>query len=149
MDEMIRVGDPLDAEPHQRVLQPADRFFVPRDDARGKDHDIAVFQRDVRVVVARDAGQRGARLALAAGADQQGLVARQVAGLVLGQKARDVREIAIVAGRLLDPIERTPDQRDIAVMGARHLGDRLKPRDIRGEAGDRHPPVIAADQLYQ
>ena len=86
VDEMVLLGDDLDAEPGQRVLQPADRLFVAGDDARGKDHDIARLELDSRMVVAGDAGQRRARLALAAGADHQDLVARNVGRLVLGQE---------------------------------------------------------------
>ena len=149
MDEMIRLGDDLDPEPHQRVLQPADRLLVARDDARGKDRDVALFERDVGMVVARDAGQCRARLALAAGADHQDLVARDVAEFVLGQKARHIGEIAVVARGFLDPPQRTADQRDVAVMSARHLSDRLEPRHVGGKAGHRNPPVVAADQLRQ
>ena len=86
----------------------------------------------LRMVVAGDAGQRGARLALAAGADQHDLVARHVAGLVLGQKARHVGEIAVLARRLVHPPQRAPDQRDVAVVGrARHARSSTAARHSR------------------
>src|SRR5438270_7443635 len=96
MDEMVLVGHDLDAGPDQSVVQPPDRLLVAGDNARGKDHDIAFLEYDIRMVVARDPRQGGARLALAAGADQQDLVARDVAGLVLGQEAGHIAEIAVL-----------------------------------------------------
>ena len=103
----------------------------------------------MRVIVAGDPRQGRARLALAAGADQHDPVARDVAGLVLGQKARQIVEIAVLARRLVDPPQRAADQRDIAAMGRRRLRDRLEPRNIRGEAGDCDPRIVAADQIGQ
>ena len=44
---MVLLGDDLDPEPDQRVLQPVDRLFVPGNDARRKDHDIAGLEHDV------------------------------------------------------------------------------------------------------
>ena len=66
------------------VLQVADRELVAGDHARGEDHGVArapARRRGCSPSAMR--GQRGARLALAAGAEEQHLVARQVAGLLL------------------------------------------------------------------
>ena len=131
-------------------MQPADRLLVAGDDARRKDHDIALFERDVGVVVAGDAGQRGARLALAAGADQQDLVARDVAGLVLGQKARHIGEIAVLARRLVHPPQRAADQRHVAAMRrARHAAIVDSRATLEAKQATATRAVIAADQLGQ
>ena len=94
--------------------------------------------------------QRRARLALAAGADQQDPVARHIARLVLGQKARQVGEIAVLARRLVHAPQRAADQRDVAAMRA--------PPPARSSAAAQHSrrsrrprpaPSIAADQVDQ
>ena len=55
--------------------------LVARDHARGEDRGIALLQHQVAMLAGRELGHRGARLALAAGADEQHLFARQVAAL--------------------------------------------------------------------
>ena len=149
MDKMIRLGHDFDPEPHERVLQPPDRLFVARNDTRRKDHDIALFERDVGVIITSDASERGARLALAASADHQDLVARHVARFVFGQEPRHIGKIAGLARRLVHAPQRAPDQGDVAVVDARGLGDRLQPRDIRGKTSDGDSPVVTADQVGQ
>src|SRR5438477_9141704 len=149
MDKMIRLGHDFDPEPHERVLQPPDRLFVARDNTRRNDHDIALFERDVGVIITGDASERGARLALAASADHQDLVARHVARFVFGQEPRHIGKIAGLARRLVHAPQRAPDQSDVAVVDARGLGDRLQPRDIRGKTSDGDSPVVTADQVGQ
>ena len=77
--QMRAVGDDLDALPHQPVDELADRLLVARDGARGEDHQVALRERHLGVLVLGDARERGARLALAAGAQRHDLVVRQVA----------------------------------------------------------------------
>ena len=71
---------------------------LPGNDARRKDHRVAGLEHDLGMLVLGDAPQRGARLALAAGADQHHLVARQIGGLLVGQErqrySRDSRSRA-------------------------------------------------------
>ena len=144
------LGHDLDAEPHQRVLQPADRLLVAGDDARGEDHGVAVLEHDVRVVVAGDAGQRGARLALAAGADQQrpcrAGCSRPRPRSESAASRRDSRSRAPPCPCATASGRPAPTSRSWARAAC---GDRRQPRHVRGEAGDRDPPVIAADQLGQ
>ena len=84
MDMLVgAVADHLDAARRQRVVQAADRPLVARDHARGEDRGVARLQHQVAVLAGRDLGHRGARLALAAGADEQHLLARQVARVLL------------------------------------------------------------------
>ncbi len=83
------------------------------------------------------------------GADQHDAVARNVAGLVLGQKTRQIGEIAVLARRLFDPPQRAPDQRHLPLVRGGGQGHRFEPRHVRGKAGDRNAGVIAADQIGQ
>ena len=75
MDEVILLGQDLDAEIGSLLCSRADRLLVAGDHPRREDHHVALAQGDVGMVVGGDAGQGGARLALAAGADEQHLVA--------------------------------------------------------------------------
>src|SRR6516162_7691635 len=103
VDEMVPLGDDLDPEPDQRVLQPVDRLLVPGNDSRREDHDITRLEHDIGMVLAGDPGERRARLPLAPGADQHDLVARQITRLLLGQKSRQICEITVFTGGLVDP----------------------------------------------
>ena len=48
MDEMVVLGDDLDAALGERVLQAPDRALVAGDDARGEDHRVARLEHDMR-----------------------------------------------------------------------------------------------------
>ena len=101
------------------------------------------------MILAGDPCEGGARLALAACTDQHDLVARDVARLLLGQKAWQIGEIAVLAGGLVDPPQRPPDQGDLAAMGSGGPRYCFEARHIRGEAGDRHPRVVTANEVDQ
>ena len=88
------------------------------------------------MIVRGDARQRGARLALAAGAERHHLVGRQVAVDVDGSKFLDAVEIAGLARDLSDPFHGAADQHDLAVAGRRRLGDRTHARHVRSEGRD-------------
>ena len=94
MHQMIVVGHQPHAAAHQVVLHRADRPLVAGDHARGEDDRIALAQRDPRMVVARDARQRAARLALAAGDQDQQVVVGHVVDVVFGQERRQGLQIA-------------------------------------------------------
>ncbi len=149
VDEMVAFGDHLDAHHGELVLQAADRDLVAGDDARGKDHHVVLGQFDIGMVVAGDPRQRGARLALAPGADDQDLVAGQRHRLFLGHERRDVGEIAGRPRRFGDPPQRTAGQHHAAAMGGGDLGDGLHPRDVAGETGHDDAGVVLADQAHQ
>ena len=81
---------------------------------RGEHHRVALAQCDARMGVHGDAGQRAARLALAAGDQDQQVVVRDVVDVVLAQERRDAGEIAAFARRGLQVAQRAADQRDAA-----------------------------------
>ena len=84
----------------------------------------------------RDARQRAARLALAAGDQHQQVVVRHVVDIVFGQERRQVAQIAAFARGGIDVAQRAADQRDAAPGVVRGQRDRFHPRDVAGEAGD-------------
>ena len=47
VDEVVLLGDDLDPEPDQRVLQSIDRLLVAGDDPRRENHDVAGLEHDV------------------------------------------------------------------------------------------------------
>ena len=77
--EMGTVGDDLDSLGDETVDHPHDRLLVAGNGARGENHAVAARERDLGMVVLRDAGERRARLALAAGTERQHLVRREMA----------------------------------------------------------------------
>ena len=147
--QMRAVGDDLDALPHQPVDQLADRLLVAGNGARGEDHHVALRQRHLRVLVLGDARDRGARLALAAGAQRHHLVARQIAVGLDAAEIRDAVEIAGLARDLLDPRHRAADDHDLAAGGCGGFGDRAHARHVRREGRDRDASRGAGDQLAQ
>ena len=63
-----------------------DRLLVAGDDARAEDHGVALFDRDVLVVIDGDAGERRHRLALRAGDQDRDLVGRRSHGVLRAQQ---------------------------------------------------------------
>src|SRR6202022_2287723 len=64
VDEVILLGDDLDPEPDQRVLQSIYRLLVAGNDARREDPNMARLEHDVGMILAGDPGECRARLAL-------------------------------------------------------------------------------------
>ena len=99
VDVRLALGDDQHAEVAQRVHDPADGDLVAGDLLRREDHRVALDQLEL-VIAERDPAERGARLALPAGGDDQHFAARQAHRLV---EADRLGEIAQIAGRLRDP----------------------------------------------
>ena len=112
-----------------------------------KMHGIARLEADIGMLVAGDAGQGRARLALAAGADHQHPLPRQMADILLRDEIRQVLEISRFLRRLHHAPQRAAHQADMPAMGEAGLGHALDARDIGGEAGDGDAVAIAADEL--
>ena len=126
-----------------------DRLLVARDRARGENHAIAFRQRDIRMLVLRDACECGAWLALRAGQQRHDLVARQIAVGVGRAEFRNVVEIAAIAGDVGHPVHGAADHHDLAPAFARGLRHRADARDIRREGGDGHPMRRILDEFRQ
>ena len=147
MHEVSAIGDDLDALVDEAVDHPRDRLLVAGNGARGKDHAVAARKRHFRMIILGDAGERGARLALAAGAEREHLVRRQVAVDLDRTEIRDTVEIAGLARDLRDALHGAADQDDLAFAGGRGLRHRAQARHVGGEGGDGHPRRRAADKL--
>ncbi len=94
-----------------------------------------------------DAVERGALLALAAGAQKHDLVARQVAELVLVVMLEALRQVAGLARDLDHAVERTARDDQVTPGGARRLTHHLDARDVGGERGDRDAVLGVFDDL--
>ena len=108
----------------------ADRLLVAGNGARGKDHAVAARQRHFRMIVRRDARQRRARLALAAGADRHHLVRRQIAIGIDAAEILHAIEIAGLARDLHQPLHGAADNDNLAVCSARRIGDGFDAGDV-------------------
>ena len=76
LHHMRTVRDDLDALFDQQIDRTADRLFIARNRTRGIDHGVALGERHLRVLILRNARERGARLALATGAERHDFVGR-------------------------------------------------------------------------
>ena len=113
-------------------------------------HRVALAQRDAGMVVAGDARQRAARLALAAGDQHQQVVVGNVVDIVLAQERRQAGEVAALARRRLHVAQDAADQGDAAPgMPAPASATDSTRATLHGEAGHRHAAAQAADQRGQ
>ena len=86
-----------------------------------------------------------ARLALAAGADDQQRLVGEEAGLLLRHEGREVLEVAAFPRRRLGVAQRAAEERDLPPGPLRRTGDALDAGDVGGETGDGHPPLQRPD----
>ena len=91
-----------------------------------------------------DARHRGARLALAARAQHDGLVGRQVGEPLLIEIGEAFRQVAGVDRDLDDAMQRAPRDHERAPGGVRGIGNRLDARDVGGKRRHRHAARRAA-----
>src|ERR1700745_905388 len=62
MNKMVFLGDDLDPEPDECILQAVDSLFIARDDPRRENHDVPGLKYNVGVILARDASEGRTRL---------------------------------------------------------------------------------------
>ena len=75
------------------------------------------------MIIARNAGERGARLALTAGAKRHHLVGRQIAVGIEATEGLHALEISGFARDLYNALHRPADDHHLAAAGARGVGD--------------------------
>src|SRR5262249_10054287 len=111
--------------------------FVARDRARGEDDAIPGHQLEARMLIAREASERSALLALRAGRDREELGARPLSRELLRQdELVGPREIT---GRARDARMRSDaasEQHDLATGAPRDLAEEAQAMDVRGEHRD-------------
>ena len=101
------------------------------------------------MLVLGDAGERRARLALAAGAQRQHLVRRQITVAFDAAEILHVLEITGLARDLDHALHGAADNDHFAVGGAGGVGDCAQPPDMGGESRDRDAAPRGADQFGQ
>ena len=99
------------------------------------------------MIVIGDARQCRARLALAAGAQRQHLVRREMAVEIGAAKILHTVEMACFARHLHHPLHRAADHHHLAAGGLRRIRHRAQPRDVGGESGDRHAAFCGLDEF--
>ena len=147
----VHGGDLLVQHLGADAREPVDRVvhaqLVPRHGLGGDDHRVATFDRDVRVVVVGDPRQRRHRLALAAGAEDQHLVGRQIhRRLWRDDRIVGDREVAEVPRDVHVLPHRAADHRDLAPALDRDVGGLLHAVDVRGERRDEDPALAHRHQ---
>ena len=149
VDEMVVLGDHLDAERDEAVVHPVDGELVAGNDLRREDHHVALAEAHMGMFVDGDARQRRPWLALAAGAQVEHLVGRQGRGVAVAEKGDVLVEVAGGARRVGDAPQRAPDEGELAAVRLGDRSDGLDARDVRGEAGDGDVAFVAADDLHE
>src|ERR1700730_5089977 len=149
VDEVGTIGDHFDALANKAVDDATDGLFVTRNGARGKDHPVTIAERDVGMLVERDAGQRGAGLALTAGTQRHHLVRWQIAVSISAPKILDAVEITGLAGDLRDAFHGTPDQHHLAAAGMRRRRHRPYARHVGSKRRHRDAPGCTVDQFLE
>ena len=99
VDEMVDLGDHLDALADELVVQVVEGALVAGDDLGAEDHGVAGLELDPLVLAGGDPRQGAARLALAAGAQVEHALARQRLGLALVADRRHVLQVADARAR--------------------------------------------------
>ena len=92
-----------------------------------------------------DAAERGARLTLPAGGDDQHLVPRQAHRFVEADRRRKIAQVTGRLGDPQDPIERAAGNAHLALRFQRDPADRLQARRVRREGRHQHPPLGLRD----
>ena len=147
MHQRMAIGDDFDARGDKGVDDLADRLLVARNGARGEDDGVARAQLRHRMSVLGHAGQRGARLALAAGGEREDLVARQAIECVHAEEGRHAVEHAEFPRHRDDALHRAAENADLPPGGDAGLGGGAQAGDVRGESGDDHPALRRGDQF--
>ncbi len=137
--------DHLGAQLHQLVDHAVDQLLIAGNRGCGDDDEIVRGDGHLAVVAHRHAGERGHRLALAAGGDNDQLVGAVAVDLVdLDEDAVGHLEVAQL-GRLGHHIEHTaPGKRHLALVLHRIVHDLLHAVDVGGETCDDDAAVLRA-----
>ena len=143
------VGDEIDAKPGEPILHARHGLLVAGYRTRREDDEIAFVERDVGMLVGGNTGDGGAHLALAAGAHDHDLVARQIGKPLLVEIRKVLRQVSGFGRHFDDAMERTSgdDERPAGGVGRRR--DRCKARDIRGKARHGDAARRTGDDLGQ
>ena len=150
MDE----GDLLVQHLRPGLRQPVDRVVdaqLVAGNRLGRDDDrVAPLDAHVLVVAVSDPRERRHGLALAASAEHEHPVRRQLHRLP-GRHERVLRQVDVpqVARDVHVLAERAPDERDLAAVRDPDFGGLLHPVDVRGERRDEDPALAGGTDLAE
>ncbi len=150
VDERVVIVEHLGAETIERVDHAADRALVAGNDARGDDDEIATRHLHVLVLAGGHERERGVRLALAAGRQNDLLRRRQRHQLFQrAQQSRRQREVAELGGDGDVLLHRAAEQRHVTAAGSGQREHLLDAMDVRGERGQDDAPGGRVEALGQ
>ena len=140
------VGPP----PGDVVHHPADCLFVARNLPRREHHHVVVLNLDVPVIVDGDPRQRGLRLSLRAGADDDDVLRREVADVAVANlhAGRDP-QVAKPLGNLRVLDHAPSGKSHAAVELSRQIDDDLHPVEAGREHRHDDSPVGAGEHLLE
>jgi hypothetical protein len=140
----------LAAEAEQVADEPGDRTLVPGDDPGREDDDVAGTGGEAAVLAHADHRQRGQRLALAAGDEDDGpggevgleLPGPELRAVGQAEQAEVDRHPGVAHHSAAHEVHGTPGP-------SGDVGHPLHARDRRGEAGDEDPPPGAVHDVLE
>ena len=149
VDQLILIGDQAHAAANQAILQMPNRLLVTGDHPGREDHNIALLQGDMGMIVIGDSGQRSPWLALAPRANQYRPIRWQIADLFFIDEG-NVLEIAVFLRGGDHAVQGSSNQRDLSLIGCGGQRDAFQPRNIARKAGDGDPTFrISAQEINQ
>jgi hypothetical protein len=117
--------------------------LVAGDRLRREQERVPGLQLDPLIGARRELRRRRPPLALAARRQHEELLARQLAGILRIEHRREAVEHLRRLRRRQHLPHRPPDHHDRPPRRLAGLGQRLQPRDVRGEGGRHHHPVAS------
>ena len=137
-----RVEDP-DAVPSEPVAHGGDRSLIARDRVGTEDHRVVVVELEPLALANRHLGERGPRLALRAGAHDQGLLRIEFVEVFdVAQRPVGNPQDADVPGQLDVAAHREPERHQHPIVLDRGIGELLKPMDMTGERRHDDPTTL-------
>ena len=136
--------------PPEHVIQHAENgFFIPRNDARGKNHAVVFIHGNKPVIVHGDSRKRRHRLRLAATCQNNDALRIESAN-VLRANDHSIRNLQNFQGvRDLHVVDHAaPDERHFAAHARPNVDDLLNAMNRRSEARQNHAPRCRAAQFF-
>src|SRR5262249_52280390 len=130
VDEMRAIRNYLDALFGQQINYAPDCFFISRNGASRIDHPVARCKRHLGVLPFGNARKRGAWLPLAAGAERDDLVRRQIAISIDGLEILHALKVTGFPGDLHNAFHSTPNHNYLAASGPRGISNSPKTPNV-------------------
>ena len=142
------IGNDVYAAIGEGVLKLKDALLISWNDAGGENHDIAVAERNMSVIIAGDSAEGCARLSLAAGAQVEDVVIGQRTGVFFIDEIRDVIEEANRPCRIRNLVHRATDETNAAPAGRCGTNHAFHARDVGRECRDGNASGLLCNEIY-